>query len=54
MMDILGSAPSVLAVRTMIERVRDTDAPVFLLGESGTGKELAARSESTRLNSSHT
>jgi two-component system response regulator HupR/HoxA len=43
MMDILGSAPSVLAVRTMIERVRDTDAPVFLLGESGTGKELAAR-----------
>jgi two-component system response regulator HupR/HoxA len=43
MMDILGSAPSVLAVRTMIERVRDTDAPVFILGESGTGKELAAR-----------
>jgi transcriptional regulator with PAS, ATPase and Fis domain len=43
MEDILGSAPSVLAVRTMIERVRDTDAPVFLLGESGTGKELAAR-----------
>ena len=41
--DILGSAPSVMAVRTMIERVRDTDAPVFLQGESGTGKELAAR-----------
>ncbi|HVP90271.1 MAG TPA: sigma 54-interacting transcriptional regulator [Terriglobales bacterium] len=41
--DILGSAPSVLAVRTMIERVRDTDAPVFIQGESGTGKELAAR-----------
>ncbi|HYA48410.1 MAG TPA: sigma-54 dependent transcriptional regulator [Burkholderiales bacterium] len=42
-MDILGSAPSVAAVRTLIERVRDTDAPVFILGESGTGKELAAR-----------
>jgi transcriptional regulator with PAS, ATPase and Fis domain len=39
----LGSAPSVMAVRAMIEKVRDTDAPVFILGESGTGKELAAR-----------
>jgi len=40
---LLGSAPSVMAVRAMIEKVRDTDAPVFILGESGTGKELAAR-----------
>jgi len=39
----LGEAPSVRAVRSMIERVRDTDAPVFISGESGTGKELAAR-----------
>jgi DNA-binding NtrC family response regulator len=39
----LGDAPSVLAVRDMIERVRDTDAPVFISGESGTGKELAAK-----------
>ena len=43
MESLLGSAPSILAVRTMIEKVRDTDAPVFILGESGTGKELAAR-----------
>jgi len=39
----LGLAPSVRSVRAMIERVRDTDAPVFISGESGTGKELAAR-----------
>jgi two-component system response regulator HydG len=39
----LGSAPSVQRIRAMIEKVRDTDAPVFILGESGTGKELAAR-----------
>jgi transcriptional regulator with PAS, ATPase and Fis domain len=39
----LGDAPSVRGVRAMIERVRDTDAPVFISGESGTGKELAAK-----------
>jgi transcriptional regulator with PAS, ATPase and Fis domain len=39
----IGSAPSILAVRFMIEKVRDSDTPVFILGESGTGKELAAR-----------
>jgi DNA-binding NtrC family response regulator len=39
----LGEAPSVCRVRAMIERIRDTDAPVFIAGESGTGKELAAK-----------
>jgi transcriptional regulator with AAA-type ATPase domain len=39
----LGEEPSVRRVRAMIERVRDTDAPVFIAGESGTGKELAAK-----------
>ena len=39
----MGEAPAVRRVRAMIERVRDTDAPVFIAGESGTGKELAAK-----------
>ncbi len=39
----MGEAPPVRRVRAMIERVRDTDAPVFIAGESGTGKELAAK-----------
>jgi DNA-binding NtrC family response regulator len=39
----MGEAPSARRVRAMIERVRDTDAPVFIAGESGTGKELAAK-----------
>ena len=39
----MGEAPSARRVRAMIERVRDTDTPVFIAGESGTGKELAAK-----------
>jgi Nif-specific regulatory protein len=39
----LGEALSVRRVRALLEKVRDTDAPVFIAGESGTGKELAAK-----------
>src|SRR5512137_2672825 len=40
---LLGEALSVRRVRALLEKVRDTDAPVFIAGESGTGKELAAK-----------
>jgi transcriptional regulator with PAS, ATPase and Fis domain len=39
----MGTALPVRRVRAMIEKVRDTDASVFISGESGTGKELTAR-----------
>ncbi len=39
----LGRTPAIFKVRSLIDKVRNSDAPVFLCGESGTGKELAAR-----------
>jgi len=40
---LLGKSRAFIAIQTMIERVKDADAPVFIYGESGTGKELIAR-----------
>jgi DNA-binding NtrC family response regulator len=40
---IIGSAPKMLEVFKMIERVANTDSTILVLGESGTGKELVAR-----------
>ena len=41
--ELMGSAPALQEVRSMIDRVARTHAPVYIQGESGTGKELAAR-----------
>src|SRR2546429_6454784 len=40
---LLGNSDAMQRVRSMIEKVADTDATVLVRGESGTGKELVAR-----------
>jgi DNA-binding NtrC family response regulator len=40
---LIGGSRTFALIRTLIERVKDADAPVFIYGESGTGKELIAR-----------
>ena len=41
--ELLGSSPGIEQVRTMIEKLARSQAPVYITGESGSGKELAAR-----------
>jgi two-component system response regulator PilR (NtrC family) len=41
--DLIGSSPAIDYVRTMIEKLARSQAPVYISGESGSGKELAAR-----------
>src|ERR1044072_2069969 len=40
---LLGNSEAMQRVRSMIDKVADTDATVLVRGESGTGKELVAR-----------
>src|SRR6266568_6678763 len=40
---LLGESPAIMSVRSMIDRLSRSQAPVFITGESGSGKELAAR-----------
>ncbi|MEN9768416.1 MAG: Nitrogen assimilation regulatory protein, partial [Pseudomonadota bacterium] len=39
----IGKSPAAQAVRTLIDRVANSQATVLITGESGTGKELVAR-----------
>lgn len=41
--DLIGDSPIINQVRTMIEKLARSQAPVYISGESGSGKELAAR-----------
>ena len=41
---LIGESPAMKEVKTQIEMVAYSDAPVFLMGESGTGKELISES----------
>ncbi|GAB4336902.1 MAG: sigma-54 dependent transcriptional regulator [Desulfobulbaceae bacterium] len=40
---IIGVSESIREVKSLIEKVKNTDATVLITGESGTGKELVAR-----------
>jgi two-component system response regulator PilR (NtrC family) len=40
---LLGASPGIEQVRSMIEKLARSQAPVYITGESGSGKELAAR-----------
>jgi two-component system, NtrC family, response regulator PilR len=41
--ELIGASPSIHHVKSMIDRVARSQAPVYISGESGSGKELAAR-----------
>src|SRR5713101_4303317 len=40
---LLGSSPGLEQVRSIIEKLARSQAPIYITGESGSGKELAAR-----------
>jgi two-component system, NtrC family, response regulator PilR len=42
-LQLLGVSPAIEQVRSMIEKLARSQAPIYITGESGSGKELAAR-----------
>src|SRR5713101_7538796 len=50
---LLGNSEGMQRVRSMIEKVAETDATVLVRGESGTGKELVAREIHERNSARH-
>ena len=42
-LDLIGDSPPIKQVRSLIEKLACSQAPVYISGESGSGKELAAR-----------
>ncbi|HEX6735209.1 MAG TPA: sigma-54 dependent transcriptional regulator [Azonexus sp.] len=40
---LIGESPAMQQVRTLIEKLARSQAPIYISGESGSGKELAAR-----------
>lgn len=45
---VVSGTEAMQRVRSVVERIADTDVPALLLGESGTGKEVIAREIHTR------
>jgi DNA-binding NtrC family response regulator len=41
--DLVGASPAMAALRSLLDRVSQSDATVLITGESGTGKEVVAR-----------
>ena len=41
--DIIGQSAKIKDVKTLIEKIADSDLPVLIVGETGTGKDIIAK-----------